>query len=199
MGERLPPVKTPLTRDAIVNATLIAWPDPATPTRAAVELVASQIDLETGLKSCYCFNLGNIKGNPTDPTRCHTSYPCGEELRADLYQKNCPKAGSRIVRTYDRNGVPYVSVKLDASHPWSVFRAYRSLSEAMVDHLAFIFARPAVWATLATGDAAKFAAALKKAGYYTADEKRYARILVERRALLRRPGQVRDITWGDVI
>jgi hypothetical protein len=82
------------------------------------------------------------------------------------------------------------------------FRAYRSLDDGAVDYLRLMQGRfGGAISNAESGDLAGFAHALKKAGYYTADESKYARALeslagsrVERVATVSAPSPLAGVT-----
>lgn len=213
MGDRLPPTRTPLTRVAVANGLLVAWPELETPTRAGVRILTAQIDGETNLASCLANNVGNIKGSPADQKRCHTYYPCGEEIPASKVPFGDPRI--RAVARYVKQGVEYASIKITPDHPWSCFRAYRTLPEALVDYLAHLSeSRTQAWAALRTpGDPDRvleaFCLALgrpdvradgKRIGaYYTASAASYVRLVRARYAKVLAEVPDDHPVWGDVL
>lgn len=116
-----------------------------------IALLLAQIAFETGLgKAMHCWNLGNAKHVSGDG-RNWTFFRCNEII----------------------NGK---TVWFDPDHPACCFRAFDSLDEGAVDHLAMLrrnFSR--VWPSLLAGDPVAFCADLKAARYYTADQGLYTR------------------------
>jgi flagellum-specific peptidoglycan hydrolase FlgJ len=113
----------------------------------------AQSALETGRwKHCHCWNLGNVKSSFGDG-RDFTFFRCNEVLSGK-------------------------TVWFDPPHPYTRFRAFRTLAEGAVDHLAFLrgLTRYKIaWQWVMAGDPHAFVQALKAAGYFTADEAPYER------------------------
>ena len=119
-----------------------------------IVLLLAQIALETGLgKAMHCWNLGNAK-HVTGDGRNWTFFRCNEII----------------------NGK---TVWFDPDHPACCFRAFDSLDEGAVDHLAMMrrnFSR--VWPALLSGDPVEYCAKLKESHYFTADLGLYTRGVV---------------------
>jgi hypothetical protein len=194
----LPDELTPLTIGMVWNALLLRWETLGVePKRAAIELKLAHIHLETGLHSCHCWNLGNIKHVDGDG-RCWTLFACGEELpvkRLDSVVAMSP-AHVRIVARYNRKGAPWASVHLTPPHPWCRFRAFESLDAGVDEQLSYLHRHPDVLAELQTGDPGRYAAALAKHGYFTANPKMYEYTLRQRLALV--TTNTDELDWGDV-
>lgn len=147
MAEFIPHAITKITPAAFASALSAAWrtffggPGP----RPAIVLLMAQSAHETAeWKYVHNFNIGNIKALDGDGYDW-TMFRCREK----------------------QNGV---DVYFDPPHPATRFRAFRTLTEGAIDHLAFLYWRAryaTAWAELKTGDPWKFATALRAAGYYT--------------------------------
>jgi hypothetical protein len=178
---QLPDVTTQLTIRGVVDALRTELP--AMPS-AGVLLLAAHVHLETGLRACHCFNVGNAKWT----TGCGADYcmfACGEEVtvkQANELRNKDPGLISFVGSPYIRNGHPYQSIRVSPPHPWSRFRAFRSLQAGVADHIRLLRGERyrAAWATLTGGLPGPYAAELAKAGYFTADPGQYARTLRER-------------------
>lgn len=196
----LPDTFTPLDIPSLWKAMLLAW-EPSTagcePTKAAVELKLAQIHLETNLKSCHCWNLGNVKSHPRDG-QCWTFFACGEEIKASqLHSVEAMAPGLvKVKATYQKLGEPWVSIKVLPKHPWSRFAAFEDLTSAVAFQLAYLKRHASVRDAMLTGDAAKFAHALALAHYHTAAESTYRKGLLARLAVVRKA--LEGVDWGDV-
>lgn len=149
------PVKTVITEVDIVHSIKQAYHilfgyDVSLDT---LSILCAQIFLETGRgKSCYNFNLGNVKR-----TKNHkwTWFKCGERING-IYQNFIPP------------------------HYQTHFAAYDSLTDAAVEHLKFLN-KPRYQASLQEancGNPEAYCEQLHKAGYYTATVEQYKKALV---------------------
>lgn len=148
-----------------------------------IPLLLAQIAFETGLgKAMWCWNLGNAKSREGD-NRNWTYFACNElfpHATADKYVAGAKprtdgKPGMNAAITTRRNdGISIVWFY--PSHPACRFRAFRSLDEGAIDHMAMLRRNFAsAWPALRSGDPAAYCAALKKANYFTADLDVYTR------------------------
>jgi len=129
---------------AVVQAWQRLWSE--MPRRESVLVLLAHSALETGRwKSCHCWNLGNVKSRVGDG-RDWTHYRCNEVEHGRV-------------------------VWYDPPHPQTRFRAFRSLEEGTVDHLAFLRGNrryAQAWPYVLAGEPRAFVRELKKAGYFTA-------------------------------
>jgi hypothetical protein len=155
MAEFIPHALTPITPAAFASALVAGWRTffgGEAPRRAIVLLMAQSAHETAAWKYVHNFNIGNIKaveGDGYDWTmfRCREKKANGED------------------------------VWLDPPDPGTRFRAFRTLTEGAIDHLAFLYGRAryaAAWAALKSGDPLTFASALRAAGYYTDPVEVYA-------------------------
>lgn len=112
----------------------------------------------------------------------------------------------KITQSQVDAGVPYVDlpgtwemidgkrVVLQTGDPGRRFRAYRSLDDAMGEHLRFLRTRRYApsWPFVEAGDPDGFARALKRQGYYTAPADDYARIMRQAHAQFQRSSAFDD-------
>jgi hypothetical protein len=154
MAEFIPHAITPITPAAFASALVAAWRTyfgGEAPRQAVVLLMAQSAHETAAWKYVHNFNIGNIKAVEGDGYDW-TMFRCREK-----------KDGK--------------DVWLDPPDPGTRFRAFRTLAEGAIDHLAFLYGRaryaPA-WAELKSGDPWKFATALRAAGYYTDPVEVYA-------------------------
>jgi hypothetical protein len=151
----LPDAITPLTAKQVALAFRSAFETLVgqTPSNACLALMVAHSALETGRwKSIHCFNLGNIKAGP-DYEGYYCQFRCNEVI------------GGKVQW-------------FDPPHPQTNFRAFTSLDVGALDHLRFLSQRKryaAAWETMLTGMPLAFVDALKRAGYFTADEGPYSR------------------------
>lgn len=179
MPQRLPDQKTPVSRQAVLEALWKAWMGffNSVPKRESIWVLMAQWALETGWgKSMHCYNMGNVKSREGDGFD-YTYFACNEILlkaSAERYQRNSPQTAK--ITSYRADGTAIIWFYPD--HPGCRFRAFNSLREGAADHLALIFKRfSRAWPAVAEGDPSKFAHLLKLQGYYTADEASYTRTL----------------------
>lgn len=195
----LPNVITPLSIPEVWNALLLRWETLGVPVRRApIELKLAHVHLETGLKSCHCFNLGNVKYSYKHGG-CWTYFACGEEIpESQLAGIERMAPGKVTVRKrYSRgNGLPYCSIWIEPNHPWAKFAAFETLVEGVDRQLVYLRNHPTTLAALQSGDAQAYNDALHNAGYYTAGKAQYLATLKQRLEMVRRECSTFD--WGDV-
>jgi hypothetical protein len=197
-SRELPDKLTHLSVPGLWEALLLRWETLGVPVlRRAIELKLAHIHLETGLRSCHNYNLGNVKSVIGDG-RCWQYFACGEEIdAAKLNQVQAQGPGLVIVKArYQKGGAPWVSVRILPRHPWSRFAAFETLSEGVELQLAYLRRHPAVLAALQTGEPRAYNDALLAARYYTAGGAGYLRTLEQRLAIVRSACIALD--WGDV-
>ena len=182
-GERLEARKTPVSMTELCTALAAVWAvvTGQPPTRAAVDLAAAHIGLETGNgKSCWNYNLGNVKATPSwKGDYCY--FACNEILKdaqaagyvARARPRTDGKPGPDAAITKNRgDGTSIVWFYPD--NAGCKFRAFKSLNEGVADHLGLLQRRfKGAWPALLAGDVAGFVRALRQAGYFTADEAPY--------------------------
>lgn len=195
----LPAVKTPLTILALWNALLVRWERLGVPVRrSAVELKLAHVQLETGLRACWQWNLGNVKYSAKHPSFWQF-FACGEEVGSAQLQE-AKRYGMHLVEVKKEyaggNGAPRYSLWLKPPHPWTKFAAFESLADGVEFQFGYLLRHPGVLAALQTGDAQSYNDQLVAAGYYTAGKERYLRTLQGCLESVRR--ETRDLDWGDV-
>src|ERR1043166_537533 len=137
-------------RKTPVKASALAPPFRAEGLRIeAAELAVAHSALETGWwKECWNWNLGNAKAGPYEAMYCFRE--CGEELPANSVDRN--DARLTVMKEYERNGTPYLSVLFKPNHPMCRFRAFSSLEDAVADHIAMMKKTfPKSWIALQSG------------------------------------------------
>jgi hypothetical protein len=148
------------------------------PKKESLWVLLAQIQLETGMKYCHNWNLGNCKSVEGDG-HDYQFYGCGEELPSGVAQHAV--ASSPLVaikRVYTANGQQMASVWIEPDHPWCRFRAFESLELGAADHLVLMSKRfSKAWPAVVQGSPAVFAHLLKLQHYYTAPEEQYAHTL----------------------
>lgn len=198
LPRELPAKKTPLSIPAVWNELLLLWETLGVePKRVAIELKLAHIKLETGLKSCWNFNVGNTKSTANDG-KCWQFFGCGEEVPVSKLA-GVVALGSALVTErgrYQRNGVEYVSLAIKAPHPWTRFQAFETLRDGVAGQLGYLRRHADVLAALQTGDPEAYNDALVHAGYYTAGKGVYLTAL--KTNLNDVVAACRDLDWGDV-
>lgn len=155
MAEELPDVKTLVEPALLAVEMTAAWRAlrDETPKRESILVLMAHSALETGRwKSCHCWNLGNVKSKEGDG-RDYTFFRCNEVIKGKV-------------------------VWFDPPHPETRFRAFRTLREGALDHLAFLMGMKRyahAWPYVLNADPVAFVHALKAGGYFTADPIPYAR------------------------
>jgi hypothetical protein len=199
----LEPNRTPITYPAIVNAVILASDGGLC--RAAVRLTAAQIAIESGLASCFNFNISGIKARPNNGRTCWQYFSTTERFNAAQLKVAIAAAGAagapapKVVGEVDG----LTKVVLYPKHPYCCFRAFQSLDDAMADHLCTIredFA-PAWDALLHDPTPKAYAEGLRhgrRGAYYTATLADYTAGLAYRLRELATKVTDSDVVWGDL-
>lgn len=159
-GELHEKVKTTITSLDFIEAIIIAWKTKFNEeiSENSAYIICAKYSLETGFgKSCWNFNIGNIKKAIND------SHQDGYFQLPGTWE---------II-----NGKKVI---FPPEHPASYFRHYNKLSDAMIDYLQFVSSKnyEEAFKALKTGDPAAYTKALKRAKYYTAPEEEYTKAVV---------------------
>lgn len=169
---------TTLTKEAVLEAFWKAWLAyfQEVPKKESIWVLLSQVTLETGLKSCHCWNLGNVKSREGDGyDYCY--FACNEILPTSTAQRLAAANPATAKISKDRGDGTCI-VWFYPDHPACRFRAFGSLLEGAIDHLAILVKRfKKAWPAVLDGNPVAYAHALKVQGYYTADEASYTKSL----------------------
>lgn len=159
MGKLVPTVSTVLSEPEAVYWMKEAWKTllGEYPKLNQLALLRAQWGLETGHGvHSRCNNMANIKKHfKPDDGHDWCQYDCSEVL----------------------NGK---EIWFKPPHPQTNFRAYSSPWEGFLDYVKFLSQRTRykdAWKALLTGDVAAYNKELKKAGFYTAGEEHYLKLL----------------------
>lgn len=154
----LPCVATPCTPGELAPALAEAWREVigTEPRRPSLLVLLAQWALETGWgKHCYCHNLGNYRAVR------------GEHW---TYLPRCSEVIGGVERFFSRDVL--------SQREMCKFAAWETLPEAArfwLRKLSTRFAR--AWPAVESGDPAAYAQELRRAGYYTASEEHYTRLM----------------------
>lgn len=207
----LPVLRTVPTIEGLWNGLLLSWETMGVePKRTAIELKLAHILLETGLKSCWNWNLGNLKSARGDGY-CWQFFNCDENVpvsRIPALEKLLP-GHMREKSRFTKDGVLTASIDFRAPHPWTKFAAFETLTDGIAAQLRYLTTNPYakkahVLDALQTGDPEAYVRALRVASYFTADPMLYLR------GTLKNPHDglegcletvtraCREFDWGDV-
>jgi hypothetical protein len=194
----LEPKRTPINYDDICNALLLCWDvTDVNPTRKACRLAAAQIAIESGLSSCWNYNVSGIKAKPNNG-KTHWQYFTTTERFTEEQLAYAQRLAPGIEVVGPSEGLTLV--KVHPKHPYCCFRAFETFPEAMKDHLLTLQVKfPDGFRGLMTGDPAAFAHGLKANRYYTAVEHVYKEGLEWRLRQVLRDVPDSDLVWGDVL
>lgn len=168
-------VKTPVDKVVLFNSMILAWEELfcTLPLKDSIILLLSQWALETGHgSSMWCYNLGNVKAQPTGAYD-YCFFACNELL---------PTATAHRIAAADPEHAKITADRADGNswiwfypkHLYSCFRGYQSLDAGTLAHLKLMHTRfEKAWPFVASGDPVGFCHALKQQRYYTADEGAY--------------------------
>lgn len=202
MPRQIKAVRTKLTIPGLWEAYLLEYESTGRePSRNAINLLVAHACIETGLRSCYCWNATNKRPRTDKRTGAFLDdwceYPCGEELPEATALKLAASPYVKVVKTYTKAGVKMVSMHFDPPHPFSRFRAFATLRDSARAMCDYLRTHPKTLAPLAQGAPYAYASVLHDYGYYTADENRYGT------GLARELNAVQTLTsmydWGDVL
>lgn len=179
MSAELPDKLTPITKQELLEALWKSWSRyfGTTPKKESIWVLASQVQLETGLQHCHNFNLGNVKSREGDGLDFQF-FACNEIL---------PKSQAMKFHEADPEHAKISTTRSDGSciiwfypnHPGCRFRAFRTLLEGTTDYIAILVKRfDQSWPAVSVGDPAEFCRLLKTQGYFTADLASYTSQLV---------------------
>jgi flagellum-specific peptidoglycan hydrolase FlgJ len=150
LRNELPNKLTPVSTQELLYGLANAWFQLVgeVPSKQSLLVLISQITLESGaaLKSCHCFNLGNIKSTTKDNID-YTYYKCNEVINGKIIWFDKPSPAARFV-------------------------AFNTLEEGCLFYLNFLKTRygkkAGVWDAVLAGDPALFVQKLKQNNYFTA-------------------------------
>jgi hypothetical protein len=145
----------------------------AEPSRETLALALGKSALECGRwKSLYNWNWGNIRPSKNG-VGFYTCFPICNEIEKDGKLHWYAPQGEVVSRT----NLTVIGKRYEAppGHPASRFKAWENAFEGAEAYCRFVAGGryAAAWQRLLAADAVGFVAALKKAGYMTADEKPY--------------------------
>lgn len=172
--------RTPVTYPEVVEGLRNAWGRVfgGKPKPESLYVLAAQWALETARgKSMYNFNCAGIKAGSE---QLHTYYPTTEVVTraaAERFMKNqTPNARVEVAKD---EGDLTVTLRFFPDNEICRFRAYETLNDGCFDYLLLLQRRFALsWDPVVAGDPAEFSRALKRQGYYTADEPKYTALMV---------------------
>jgi hypothetical protein len=148
MGERVPRQKTVISDQELTQAMVAAWKNQlkTVPTGQQIALLKAQVSLETGHgKACWNYNVGNITTSGKGNYDYFDTSQTNEQVSPGSWKK--------------------MNLK---------YRAYPSLQAGVEDYLAYLQRKqPSAFEHILHPDPVQFSKALKKGGYYTADEDKY--------------------------
>lgn len=182
----------------VANSLLLRWETlGVNPTRSSVILKLAHIHLETGLKSCHCYNLGNIKSHPQDQY-AYTMFACGEEVLESIAEQMVAKDSQHVIikSRYIRNNKQMASIWVTPPHDWTKFAAFHNLNEGIMAQLTYLKRHSSVLNALITGNAFIYSSALAKENYFTADPNLYTNVLNQRIKIVKK--DLEHFDWGDV-
>jgi hypothetical protein len=179
---------TPMSLDEAAAAMAAGLRDhlKAPPSREVLALALAKSALECGRwRYCRNWNLGNIRPRKTEGGM-YTCFPICNEIESDgkvhwYAPTGEVRSGTDLTVIKDPWAAPpAVGRDGGVGHPASRFRAYANRFDGAFAYCDFVASGryAAAWAKLLTGDAVGFVAALKRAGYMTADEAPYRTAVV---------------------
>lgn len=178
MGVERQAKATPVTPEQVFLALASAWQvlTGALPDRHVLHIIHAQSALETGhWKSISNYNLGGAKKHGTCDWTYFTTTERFGTASADKFLASS-KPGSEVVLLKDEG--QFKTLKFSGRQPMNCFASWETLSDASRDHLEMLFRKfPKAIEQAKKGDAKAYVHELKRAGYFTASEEDYAKIV----------------------
>lgn len=175
--DRLTPVSVEQLIDALRAGYVLTMGSEPAP--SCLACLGAQLCLESGNgQKAHCFNWGNKK-LPAEWDGFWTTFWC-DEIFDLATAKRAIQLGPATMQRWkpDDPGPERYRVVLQAGHPWARFKAYETAEDGAADYVAFLCQKELVWTAAYVGDASRFSHELRRAKYYTADEKTYTAGLV---------------------
>lgn len=175
MASELPDLMTPLVKEDLAKAMWESWLHVfgSAPKKESIWVLLAQVQLETGLKSCHCWNLGNVKSVEGDG-HDYCFFACNEILKTATAHAMAAAAPATAKVTKNRGDGTSI-IWFYPKHSGCRFRAFDTLVDGAVDYIGLLHKRfSKSWPAVLAGDPIQFAHLLKVQGYYTADEFIYA-------------------------
>jgi flagellum-specific peptidoglycan hydrolase FlgJ len=146
------------------------------PDRKIIHILHAQSALETGhWKSISNYNLGGAKRHGECDWTHFTTTERFPDAAAQKYITSS-KPGSEVTVLKQADG--WTTLKFSGRQSMNCFASWETLDEAARDHLALLFRRfPKAVEKAKAGDAIGYVKELKKAGYFTASEEEYSKIV----------------------
>ena len=143
----------------------------------SIFLLLSQWALETARgHAMHNNNIGNVKDVAGVGTYDWQFYACEEDLDP-AYAAKLQAASPALVKVVGTNSRNLSTTWFYPKHPGCCFRAFETLDDGVLDHLALLNNNPhfkCAWPAVLQGDPQQFAHLLHVSGYYTASETQYA-------------------------
>jgi hypothetical protein len=175
------PTKTPLGFEAAAFAMRLALTSVLGegPTAPVLALALGKTALETGRwSSMWNGNFGNVKASDKYEG-FYTAIVLNEVIGGKVVWF---APSGRLTGNPAKGGVHARDLadegrKIPPGHPQTRMRAFTSAADGALDYVRFVAGGryAAAWGLLLQGDAPGYVSALKKAGYFTADEATYAK------------------------
>lgn len=178
MGQERPARRTPVTPEQVFLALGLAWQTltGSTPDRRIIHILHAQSALETGhWKAIMNYNLGGAKKHGDNDWCYFTTTERFPHAQADQ-QLASSKPGAEV--TLVRQDETHKTLRFSGKQRMNCFASWEDLDTAARDHLALLFRRfPKAIDQAKKGDAKAYVRELKKAGYFTASEEEYSKIV----------------------
>lgn len=153
MGKRVPRVKTEVSEAQMAKALIDAWQKlfGSMPAKEQIAMLLSQNALETGhRKFMYNYNIGNVTTNGKGKYNFYDDLTTDEQISPGKWKK--------------------MNLK---------YRAFDTLEEGALDYIQFLKNNySGAWQHIMHPNPEEYSRALKKGGYYTANEAPYTRNMV---------------------
>jgi flagellum-specific peptidoglycan hydrolase FlgJ len=178
MGVERAARRTPVTPEQVFLSFATAWQllTGQPPQRHVLHILHAQSALETGhWKSLYNFNLGGAKKHGVCDWTYFTTTERFPHAAADKHLASS-KPGAEV--SLVKADSTHKTLRFSGKQSMNCFASWEDLDSAAKDHLALLFRRfPKAIEEAKRGDATAYVRELKKAGYFTASEAEYSKIV----------------------
>lgn len=169
---------TPVTPEQVLISLAVAWQaiTNTPPDRNVILMIHAQSALETGHWRSVCnYNLGGSKKHGTCDWTYFTTTERFPSATADKYLASS-KPGAEVTLVKEADGMK--TLKFAGKQQMNCFASWETLDDAARAQLELLFRRfPKALEAAKRGDVTGYVHELKKAGYFTASEEDYRKIV----------------------
>ena len=177
MGQEKPCRATPVSPEQVFVAMGAAWQllTGQVPDRKIIHILHAQSALETGhWRSIMNYNLGGAKKHGDCDWTFFTTTERFQDAVAQKYVASSKPGEVTVLK----QGDGWTTLRFSGKQSMNCFASWDDLDSAAKDHLALLFRRfPKAVDAAKKGDPVGYVRELKRAGYFTASEDEYAKMV----------------------